>query len=160
MRTMGIEDAKALVGKEVGLSGWHTVSQEMIDQFAAATDDHQFIHTDPERAARETPYGGTIAHGFLVLSLLSPLVFEAVPRLDGAAMGVNFGFDRVRFVTPVKAGARIRGRFVLAHIKVRPSGIVEMHHDVTVEVENSLKPALTARWLTLAMPERSEEDAA
>lgn len=160
MRTIGIDEAKALVGKEIGLSSWRTVSQEMIDQFASATDDHQFIHTDPERAARETPYGGTIAHGFLVLSLLSTLVFEAVPTLDGAAMGVNFGFDRIRFAAPVKAGARIRGRFVLAHMKVRPSGIVEMHHDVTVEVENSIKPALTARWLTLSMPERSDNNAA
>jgi len=147
----------------VGVSGWRVVSQEMIDQFAAATDDHQFIHTDPERAARETPYGGTIAHGFLTLSLLSTMVFEAVPRLDGVATGVNFGFDRVRFLNPVKSGARIRARFVLAHLKVRPSGIVEMHYDVTVEIENATRPALTARWLTLALPPDSlkpHEDAA
>lgn len=158
MRTIGIEEAKSLVGKEVGVSNWRAVSQAMIDQFAAATDDHQFIHTDPERAARETPYGGTIAHGFLSLSLLSTMIFEAVPPLDGAAMGVNFGFDRVRFLNVVKSGARIRARFVLADLKVRPSGIVEMHYDVTVEIENSPKPALTARWLTLAMPDRTRQD--
>ncbi|MDZ5699026.1 MULTISPECIES: MaoC family dehydratase [Phyllobacteriaceae] len=160
METIGIDEAKAMVGQEVGISNWRTVSQKMIDQFAAATDDYQFIHTDPERAARETPYGGTIAHGFLSLSLLSTMIFEAVPRLEGAQMGVNFGFDRVRFLNPVKSGARIRARFALAEMKVRPSGIVESHYDVTVEIENSPKPALTARWLTLAMPDRTGEDAA
>ncbi len=151
-RTIGIEEATKLVGKEVGVSSWRTVSQEMIDQFAAATDDHQFIHTDPERAARETPYGGTIAHGFLSLSLLSTMIFEAVPQLEGAGMGVNFGFDRVRFLNVVRSGARVRGRFLLAEMKARPSGVAEMHYDVTVEIENAVKPALTARWLTLAMP--------
>ncbi|WP_309084755.1 MaoC family dehydratase [Chelativorans sp.] len=149
---VSIEQAQALVGQEVGVSSWRVVTQEMIDQFAAATDDHQFIHTDPERAARETPYGGTIAHGFLTLSLLSTLIFEAVPPLEGTVMGMNFGFDRVRFMSPVKSGARIRGRFVLAEMKVRPSGIVETHYDATIEIENSVKPALTARWLTLALP--------
>ncbi|UUP16907.1 MaoC family dehydratase [Nitratireductor thuwali] len=160
METISIDAAKALIGKEVGVSHWRQVSQEMIDQFAAATDDHQWIHTDPERAARETPYGGTIAHGFLSLSLLSTMVFEAVPRLECTAMGVNFGFDRIRFLNPVKSGARVRARFELGDLKVRPSGIVEVHYDVTVEIENSLKPALTARWLTLAMPDRSGESAA
>ncbi|MCT7377494.1 MaoC family dehydratase [Chelativorans salis] len=158
--TITIDEAEALVGEEVGVSNWRTVSQEMINQFAAATDDHQFIHTDPERAARETPYGGTIAHGFLSLSLLSTMIFEAVPQLEGTSAGVNFGFDRVRFLNPVKSGARIRARFLLAQLKVRPSGIVECHYDVTVEIENSLKPALTARWLTLAMPDRAGETAA
>ncbi|WP_159588455.1 MaoC family dehydratase [Chelativorans xinjiangense] len=157
--TIAIDEAKALVGEEVGVSNWRTVSQEMIDQFAAATDDHQFIHTDPERAARETPYGGTIAHGFLSLSLLSTMIFEAVPKLEGTSAGVNFGFDRVRFLNPVKSGARIRAHFMLAQLKVRPSGIVECHYDVTVEIENNLKPALTARWLTLAMPDRPGETA-
>lgn len=157
---IGIEEAKALVGEEVGVSNWRTVSQEMIDRFAEATDDHQFIHTDPERAARETPYGGTIAHGFLSLSLLSTMIFEAVPPLEGTSAGVNFGFDRIRFLNPVKSGARIRARFVLAQLRQRPSGIVECHYDVTVEIENSAKPALTARWLTLAMPERPDQSAA
>ena len=160
-QSISIEQAQALVGTEVGVSNWRVVSQEMINQFAAATDDYQFIHTDPERAARETPYGGTIAHGFLSLSLLSTMIFEAVPPLNGTAMGVNFGFDRVRFLNPVKSGARIRARFVLAHMKVRVSGIVELHYDVTVEIENSAKPALTARWLTLALPaEPSDQSAA
>jgi acyl dehydratase len=143
----------ASVGKEVGLSPWRNVTQTMIDQFADATDDHQFIHCDPERAARETPYGGTIAHGFLTLSLLSAMTFETLPPLEGSKMGVNHGFDEIRFLAPVKTGARIRARFVLANVKARPSGWVQAAHDVTIEIEGSLKPALTARWLTLAFVE-------
>src|SRR5690606_25361416 len=111
MKSIAIEDAKALVGQEIGVSEWRTVTQTMIDLFADATDDHQFIHTDPERAARETPYGGTIAHGFLTLSLLSTMIFEAVPRVDGASVGVNFGFDRIRFTNAVRTGWRIATRF-------------------------------------------------
>jgi len=149
-----VDEVKALVGKEIGVSSWRVVSQEMINRFADATDDHQFVHVDPERAAAETPYGGTIAHGFLSLSLLSAMTFEAVPRIEGMVFGVNFGFDRLRFVSPVRAGARIRARFVLDHFKLRPSGIAEINHDVTVEIENSPRPALTACWLTLVMPDR------
>ena len=121
----------------------------MIDRFADATDDHQFIHCDPERAARETQFGGTIAHGFLTLSLLSAMAFEAVPRLEGADIGVNQGFETLRFVSPVRTGSRIRTRFVLAKVKPRPSGWIEIAHDVTIEIEGAAKPALTARWLTL-----------
>lgn len=143
----------ANAGKEVGLSPWRTVTQTMIDQFADATDDHQFIHCDPERARTETPYGGTIAHGFLTLSLLSAMTFETLPPLENVKMGVNHGFDEIRFLAPVKTGARIRTRFVLAEAKARPSGWVQMAHDVTVEIEGSPKPALTARWLTLAFVE-------
>lgn len=149
MKTVSFDDLVANQGKEIGLSPWRVVSQQMIDQFADATDDHQFIHVDPERAARETPFGGTIAHGFLSLSLLSAMTFETLPRLDGAEMGINHGFDKIRFVTPVKSGARIRTRFVLANVNARPSGWVHIDYDVTIEIEDSLKPALTARWLTL-----------
>jgi acyl dehydratase len=149
MTTITLEQAKAGIGVEV-VSPWRTVTQGMIDQFADATDDHQFIHVDPERAARETSFGGTIAHGFLTLSLLSAMAFEAVPRLEGSDIGVNQGFDTLRFVAPVKTGARIRARFVLARIKARPSGWIEIAHDVTIDIEGSAKPALTARWLTLA----------
>jgi len=146
----------ASVGTEVGLSPWRVVSQTMIDQFADATDDHQFIHVDPERAARETPFGGTIAHGFLLLSLLSAMTFETLPPLEGSGMGINHGFDKVRFIAPVKSGARIRARFVLAEANARPSGWVQSAYDVTIEVENSVKPALTARWLTLSFVEPRE----
>ncbi|MDQ6432457.1 MaoC family dehydratase [Mesorhizobium sp. LHD-90] len=157
MNPITLEQAKAGVGQEAGVSPWRVVTQEMIDQFADATDDHQFIHCDPERAARETSFGGTIAHGFLTLSLLSAMAFETVPRIEGADIGINQGFDTLRFVTPVKTGARIRTRFVLAKLKARPSGWIEIEHDVTIEIEGSLKPALTARWLTLAFIQPEEE---
>lgn len=159
IKSISLADAQALVGKEVGLSEWRAVSQSMIDQFADATDDHQFIHTDPVRAAAETPYGGTIAHGFLTLSMLSTMTYEAVPQLEGTAAGVNFGFDKVRFMAPVKTGQRIRARFVLDKLRERPSGIIEINYDVAIELEGSIKPALTAYWLTLMMPDRSKERA-
>ncbi len=149
----------ASVGKEVGVSPWRVVTQTMIDQFADATDDHQFIHCDPERARRETPFGGTIAHGFLSLSLLSAMTFETMPPLENTKMGVNHGFDTLRFLAPVKTGSRIRTHFVLADVKVRPSGWVQTAHDVTIEIEGSKKPALTARWLTLTLMERQPETA-
>lgn len=159
MKPVKLEDFVAAAGREIGLSPWRVVTQEMVDQFAAATDDHQFIHVDPERAAKETPFGGTIAHGFLLLSLLSAMTYETLPPLQGAGMGINQGFDKVRFQQPVKTGSRIRARFFLAQVKARPSGWVESAYDVTIEIENSVKPALTARWLTLTMVEPREETA-
>ncbi|MBL8581855.1 MAG: MaoC family dehydratase [Rhizobiaceae bacterium] len=146
------EQLLAGVGTEVGVSPWRVVTQRMIDQFADATDDHQFIHVDPSRAAAESPFGGTIAHGFLLLSLLSAMTFETVPTVLGGGPGINHGFDQIRFQSPVKTGSRIRARFFLFHVKVRPSGWIEITHDVTVEIENQLKPALTARWITLIAP--------
>ncbi|MGH6763522.1 MAG: MaoC family dehydratase [Phyllobacterium sp.] len=151
-----IDDVRAAVGTEIGCSEWRTVTQEMINQFAGATDDHQFIHVDPERA-KETPFGGTIAHGFLTLSLLSTLAQEALPVLKGVTMGINYGFDHMRFMTPVKSGARVRARFKLAEADIRPSGRIVFHYDVTLEIENSLKPALTARWLTIAVVPPAED---
>jgi acyl dehydratase len=150
VKTITLDELKAMVGEESGLSPWREVTQTMIDQFADATDDHQFIHCDPARAATETPFGGTIAHGFLTLSLLSAFAFETAPKVEGADMGINHGFDSVRFVAPVKTGSRIRARFKLAEVKARPSGWVQVANDVTIEIEGSAKPALTARWLTLA----------
>lgn len=144
------------VGREVGVSDWRDVTQAMIDKFADATDDHQFIHVDPERAA-STPFGGTIAHGFLTLSLLSTLAYETIPPLAGTAMGINVGFDKIRFVNPVKSGARLRARFVLADVNIRPSGYVQVAYDVTMEVEGQTRPALTARWLTLSVMEKKDE---
>ena len=159
MKAISLEQLQASLGAEVGVSPWRVVSQTMIDQFADATDDHQFIHVDPERAARETPFGGTIAHRFLLLSLLSAMTFETLPPIEGQGMGINHGFDKVRFMAPVKTGARIRARFTLADLNIRPSGWVQMSYDVTIDIENSLKPALTARWLTLTMVEPREERA-
>ncbi len=159
MQPISLETLVASEGREVGVSPWRAVTQNMIDQFADATDDHQFIHCDPERAARETPYGGTIAHGFLLLSLLSAMTFETMPPIAGSKMGVNHGFDEIRFKSPVRTGSCIRARFVLASVKVRPSGWVQMAHDVTLEIEGEKTPALTARWLTLTFVEPKEESA-
>lgn len=157
LQPVSLEEAQAAVGREIGVSPWRTVSQEMIDKFADATDDHQFIHVDPVRAAAEAPFGGTIAHGFLSLSLLSTLAYETIPPIANTNIGVNYGFDRVRFASPVRSGARVRGRFVLAQMNVRPSGWIHFNYDVTIEIEGSPKPALTAHWLTLARLDRKGE---
>lgn len=150
-RTITLDDIKPAIGTQVGRSDWRTVTQDMINAFADATDDHQWIHLDAERAAAETPFGGTIAHGFLTLSLLSTLAFEALPELEGATMGMNYGFDRVRFTNPVKTGARVRAVFTLADADIRKSGRVLSTYEVVLEIENSRAPALTATWLTLAV---------
>ena len=146
--SISIKALQARVGDEVGASGWHMVDQSMIDRFAAVTRDGQFIHVDPARAA-ETPFGGTIAHGFLTLSLLSVMGQEALPTIEGRVMGINYGFERVRFLTPVPAGRRVRGRFVLMDLTMRSSKEVMLRHAVTVELEGSPKPALVADWMTL-----------
>jgi len=151
-----LKQLTAAIGIEIGCSEWRVVSQEMINLFADATDDHQFIHTDPERAA-ETPFGGTIAHGFLTISLLSTLAYEALPMIEGATMGINYGFDKVRFMAPVKSGKRVRARFKLIDADIRPSGRVLNNYEVTLEIENSLKPALVANWLTIAVLEHPPE---
>ncbi len=136
---------EALVGKEMGVSQWYDITQEQIDQFATCTHDHQYIHVDPEAAAK-TPFGGTIAHGFLTLSLLSAMVYE-MPSIEGVVMGVNYGLNKVRFVSPVKTGSRVRGRFVLQALDdIRP-GEVQTTVVVTVEIEGQEKPALVAEWL-------------
>ena len=137
------------VGQELGVSSWRAVSQTDIDRFAELTDDPQYIHIDPVRAAA-SPFGGTIAHGFLTLSLLSTFGREAV-NLEGRKTGVNYGFEKVRFVTPVKSGARIRGRFTLKAIERRAEAEIMIRYAVTVEIEGEAKPALVAEWLSLAM---------
>jgi acyl dehydratase len=149
--TLSVDDLKERVGTELGVSGWRLVDQDTIDRFAAVTEDRQFIHVDPARAAAETPFGGAIAHGFLTLSLLSILAQEALPAVAGRVMGINYGFDRVRFLSPVRAGARVRGRFVLAGLTMRSSGEAMLRYQVSVEIEGSEKPALSADWITLAV---------
>jgi acyl dehydratase len=147
-REISLSEVEGLVGSELGLSDWMEVPQSRIDKFADATDDHQFIHVDPERAA-ETPFGGTIAHGFLTLSLLSAMNYNCVPRVREQTMGINYGFDKVRFMAPVPAGARVRGRFVLESARFRGAGMLMATYVVTIEIENAKKPALVANWQTI-----------
>lgn len=141
-------DLAAMVGTEIGVSDWTEITQDQINTFADVTDDHQFIHVDPEKAA-QTPFGGTIAHGFLTLSMLSSMAGGTALVLDGIVMGINYGFEKVRFLTPVRAGKKIRGRFTLAEAVERNPGQWMLKYDVSVEVEGEAKPALMAQWLTL-----------
>jgi acyl dehydratase len=147
--TVSREAYAKLVGQELGISSWHTIDQKQIDSFAEATNDHQFIHVDPERAKRETPFGGTIAHGFLSLSVLSGMAYEAMPTLEGSVMSINYGFDKVRFLTPVRAGKRVRARFVLAEATLRAPNELLSRTNTTLEIEGEPKPALVADWLGL-----------
>ena len=143
---MTLDELRSRAGQEVGVSAWHTVTQEQIDRFAAVTGDDQWIHCDVERAKRESPYGTTIAHGFLTVSLLSALAKEAV-RIDGAhKMRINYGFNKLRFTGGVPAGSRIRAHFALNSIRDVDGG-VEIAWGVSVEVEGREKPALVAEWL-------------
>ncbi|PIT05485.1 nodulation protein NodN [Bradyrhizobium nitroreducens] len=139
---------QALVGKEIGVSSWHLIDQPRINAFADDTEDHQFIHVDPERA-KETSFGTTIAHGFLTMSMLSVMSYEVMPAIAGTTMGVNYGFDKLRFISPVRSGKRVRGRFVLAEAKLRKPNELQSRTNVTVEIEGEDKPALVAEWLGL-----------
>ena len=148
MPLASLDEIRARVGGEVGVSSWLTIGQDRIDTFADATEDHQFIHVDPEAAAK-TPFGGTIAHGFLTLSLLSRMAAEATFVPEGVKMAVNYGLDRVRFLAPVRSGSRVRGRFRLDSVEEKAPGQWLLRHNVTVEIEGEDKPALTAVWLGL-----------
>jgi len=135
------------VGADFGVSDWMLIDQGKVDSFAELTDDRYFIHVDPERAARETPHGGTIAHGFLTLSLLSQMAYQVCPSVEGTKSGVNYGFNRLRFVAPVRTGSRVRGHFRLKDFEVRPGKRWTATWDVSVEIEGSDKPAIVAEWL-------------
>jgi acyl dehydratase len=139
------------VDHEVGVSEWLLVDQARIDKFADATDDHQWIHTDPERAARESPFGGTIAHGFLTVSLITTL-FEDAVRVDGVRMGVNYGINAVRFMAPLPAGARVRGRFRLLELTEVRGGGYQATWGVRVEREEFPKPCCTAECVVRLYP--------
>lgn len=146
---ISLSDIKSLVGQELGLSDWIVVDQKMINAFADATDDHQFIHVDPERAKAESPFGGTIAHGFLTISLLSAMNYNCLPKIREQTMGLNYGFDKIRFMAPVKTGARVRGHFTLSEARFRGAGMMMTTYDVWIEIEGEKKPALTATWITI-----------
>ena len=147
---ISLADVPGLVGQSIGLSDWITVDQTMINAFADATNDHQFIHTDPMRAAAETPYGGTIAHGFLTLSLLSAMNYDCVPKIREQTLGINYGFDKLRFISPVRCGKRVRGHFTLAEARFRGAGLLMITYDISMEIEGEKKPALTALWTTIS----------
>ena len=146
MPIASIEDIKSRVGGEVGVSDWILIDQPRIDAFAEVTEDPQFIHIDPEAAAK-TPFGGTIAHGFLTLSLLSRMAADAMLRPENIKMGINYGFEKVRFLAPVRAGKRVRGRFTLQRFEEKRPGQYQFVHEVSVEIEGEDKPALIAEWI-------------
>ncbi len=143
--------AQTHIGHEVGISNWITVDQPMIDQFAQITQDDQWIHIDPQRAARDTPFGGTIAHGFLTLSLASRFAYDCFDMAPGQSMGINYGFNKLRFLTPVRAGAALRGRFTLLSVSQRSETELLREHQLTVEIKDTSTPALVAQWLGLSV---------
>ena len=148
MHIVSPADAPNWVGKETGVSDWLLVDQARIDKFAEVTEDYQFIHVNPEQA-KATPFGGTIAHGFLTLSLLSKFGEGAVLVLEGVKMGVNYGFEKVRMMSPVKSGKRVRGHFTLLEASERSPGQWRFKYLVKVEIEGEEKPALVAEWVTM-----------
>ena len=143
-----LADYQAQAGTEVGVSDWVLVDQARIDKFAECTGDHQFIHVDPVAAAT-TPFGTTIAHGYLTLSLIPMMTYASVPGIEGAKMGVNYGMNKLRFMAPVKSGKRVRGRFTLLSVDERPDGSYQSTVSVTVEIEGETKPALVGESVSL-----------
>ena len=141
--------APHFAGRELGASDWVTVDQERIDRFAACTGDRQWIHVDVERASRESPFGGPIAHGYLTLSLVAAMVMELGVIPPDAATGLNYGLDKVRFIAPVKAGARVRTRASLAAAEAQSGGRMLLKLDCTLEIEGETKPALVAQTLCM-----------
>ena len=143
---MNIETLRQKIGTCLGVSDWYVMDQDRINQFAVVTQDEQYIHIDEKRAA-ETPFGTTIAHGFLTLSLLPAMGSDVIPKLDGHLMSVNYGFEKLRFLSPVPSGARVRGHFTLTSLEERKPGEVTMLWEVTIEIEGHEKPAVYAQWL-------------
>ena len=142
---------KELEGADQGYGEWFEVDQNRINDFADATIDHQFIHVDPERALEETPFVGTIAHGFLSLSLLVHLTASlpvAIPKMEGQLMGINYGFEKIRFINPVLAGARIRAQSKISSVELKEPTAVNITRTITVEIEGQNKPAIVAEWIT------------
>ena len=143
-----LDEIHARIGTEIGTSDWITIDQPRIDAFAEVTEDRQYIHTDPEAAA-DTMFGGTVAHGFLTLSLLSRFAADVMLVPPELKMAVNYGFNNVRFLAPVPVGAKVRGIFRLTNIEEKGPGKLLMHHNVMVDIDVTEKPALTADWLGL-----------
>jgi len=148
-RKTELEDYNSLVGSEIGHSDWITISQKMIDDFCDVTGDYQFIHNDPGRAASETPFGGSIAHGFLTLSLITKMYKDTTPIIEGHELVINYGLNRVRFLAPVPSGSRIRGRITLGKVEPRGENKILTENKIIVEIEDSEKPAMLGTWVTL-----------
>jgi acyl dehydratase len=146
---VSLDAYQGMVGSEIGVSSWHLVDQKRIDVYADVIEDHQFIHINPERARAETPFGGTVAHGFLTMSLLSIMSYEVMPLVEGTTRGINYGFDKLRFLSPVRAGSRLRGRFTLTEASLRKPNELLTRTSASVEIEGEDKPALVADWLGL-----------
>ena len=146
MKIIKAEDLMATVGSDLGVSDWITIEQDRVNQFADVTEDHQFIHVNPEMA-KMTPFGGPIAHGFLTLSLLSKFSEQGGVVIEGVKMGVNYGFEKVRFLAPVKVGKKVRGHFKLKAADEKRPGQYLLTYEITVEIEGEDKPALVADWL-------------
>jgi acyl dehydratase len=146
--TVTRQELERQIGEPLGVSEWFLIDQARVNDFADVTLDHQFLHVDPERA-RTTPFGGTIAHGFLTLSMIVHLCLSFIPKLTDTKLVVNYGFDKVRFSAPVRVGKRIRARAKLSGVEERKPGNVIVKVDVTIEIENEDKPALVAEWLSL-----------
>lgn len=154
--TIDAETLEGLIGEERWVSRWFEIDQGRIDSFANATEDWQFIHVDPDAAAK-TPFGGTIAHGFLTVSLLAAMSKDALPVIRGAVMGVNYGFDRLRFLAPVKSGKRIRGWFALKSAVQKDGGRWLLTHAVRVEIDGETTPALAAEWVSMRVVVKAGE---
>ena len=148
--TLTTDQLNDYIGKEVGVSDWMLIDQERINQFAEATGDHQYIHVDPERAA-QTPFGTTIAHGFLTMSLMVEMGYEGSTKLANSVMGINYGFDKLRFINPVKVNNKVRGRVLLLSAEEKNPNQWLLKHAVTVEIEGEGKPALIAEWLGMTV---------
>ena len=148
VRSMTLDEMKGYVGKEIGVSDWFELDQAKINAFADLTEDHMFLHVNPEMA-KGTPYGGTIAHGLLTLSMMPVMAYQAMPGVVGTKMGVNYGYNKVRFMAPVKSGKRIRGHFVVKALEPADGGRLQIVQDVTIEIEGEAKPALAAEWVTM-----------
>ncbi|MEC9218175.1 MAG: MaoC family dehydratase [Pseudomonadota bacterium] len=150
--TLNVDQLNDYIGKEVGISEWLLVDQERINQFADATGDHQYIHVDSDRAA-QTPFGTTIAHGFLTMSLMVLMGYEGSTKLENSVMGINYGFDKLRFINPVKVNSKIRGRFQLISAEEKKPNQWLLTHNITVEIAGEEKPALVAEWLGMTVVE-------
>ena len=150
--TLSVDQLNDYIGEEVGISEWLLVDQERINQFAEATGDHQYIHVDSERAA-QTPFGSTIAHGFLTMSLMVLMGYEGSTKLKNSVMGINYGFDKLRFINPVKVNSKIRGRFRLISAEEKNTNQWLLKHNITVEIAGEEKPALVAEWLGMTVGE-------